>query len=55
MSELFRLPLLTAEEIANSPSRADGVSAAIEEQNLKRAAKIISGTARAVPSLEMPM
>ena len=40
MSHLYRFPLLTAEEIANSPSRRDGWSASKEEAVRKTANKI---------------
>lgn len=49
MTDLHRFPLLTAEEIANSPSRRDGIKAETEEVYLNRAAKVIYQTSRAAP------
>lgn len=45
MSRLHTFKLLTDEEVENSPSRRDGVSAAVEISRRKLAAKAIFDTA----------
>ena len=44
-SESTQFPLLTAEEIEDSPSRRDGISATAEEDSRKKCANIIFSTA----------
>ena len=39
MSRLHKFPLLSAEQVANSPSRADGVPENMEQRRRKLAAK----------------
>jgi hypothetical protein len=49
MSHLHFFPLLTAAEIADSPSRRDGVSAATEEGTLRKCARVIYHAAEFKP------
>lgn len=48
-SESTKFPLLTAEEIEDSPSRRNGISAAKEEQARRTSAIVIYETAQKKP------